>query len=25
MRFLEIYREVDSMIPRANMLTKVMK
>ena len=25
MRFLEIYREVDSMIPRANMLTKVRK
>ena len=25
MRFLEIYREVDSMIPRANMLTKIMK
>ena len=25
MRFLEIYREVDSMIPRANMLTKVKK
>ena len=25
MRFLEIYREIDSMIPKANMLTKIMK
>ena len=24
-RFLEIYREIDSMIPEANMLTKIMK
>lgn len=24
-RLLEIYREVDSMVPRKNMLTKIMK
>ena len=25
MRLLNMYKEVDSMIPRANMLTKIMK
>jgi predicted transcriptional regulator len=25
MHFLKIYRELDSMIPKANMLTKVLK